>query len=445
MGTAVLLPAVRHSTQENRVVHRLFYLRGSKFDSKTRATWSQPRDPSIKHRNLNSQTPCKMWLIRPFMPIILKPLTVHSVASSLVFGVVPTPMPKKKQLCNSGSMCIGYCTILFGVILQPSNSPLLPLVLSRLASLGLCCFLFRPSHSTDPLPICLITVKVKHSLYLNGRFAAKIHKKKAIMNNELLHDALQITKAAGDAIMGYYQASFDVKDKSPDNPVTEADFAADALLKERLLARLPEAGWLSEETVDSADRLDKKLASVADPPDATKEFPMGIPEFADSAAPVKHGQPVLRIIYNPPVDELFYAIKGGGVFFNGEAVTVTDRTEFAGSTVDASRSERKRGEFEPFEDVVDVRTMGGTAYKLARVAAGWCDVAWSRGPKNEWDICAGVLLVQESNGRCVNLDDEEFTFNNPKTLVNGFIADNGTLHQQVIAALAPHRHTARKN
>ncbi len=261
---------------------------------------------------------------------------------------------------------------------------------------------------------------------------------------ELLKDTLEITRAAGAAIMQYYQSSFDVSDKSPDNPVTDADFAADTLLKERLLARLPEAGWLSEETVDNPARLNNKLVWVVDPLDGTKEFIMGIPEFAVSVGLVEDGQPILGIVYNPPVDEMFYTIKGGGVFFNGNPVSVTNRSHLTGSVVDASRSERKRGEFEPFEATFDIRTMGGTAYKLARVAAGLSDMAWSRGPKNEWDICGGVLLVQEAGGRCVNLDDEEFSFNRPKTLVNGFIADNGILHNELIAALAPHRDTARK-
>jgi myo-inositol-1(or 4)-monophosphatase len=171
---------------------------------------------------------------------------------------------------------------------------------------------------------------------------------------------------------------------------------------------------------------------------------MGEPEFAISVALVEDGQPILGVIYNPPTDELFYATKGGGAFFNDKMVQVTERTKLQGSIINASRSERKRGEFEPFEENFQIRTMGGTAYKLARVAAGLCDAAWSRGPKNEWDICAGVLLVHEAGGRCVNLDDEEFNFNRPKTLVNGFIADNGHLHDDLIAALAPHRDTARK-
>lgn len=259
----------------------------------------------------------------------------------------------------------------------------------------------------------------------------------------LLDDTIAITQAAGAAIMKFYRASFEVTDKKPDNPVTDADFAADTLLKEQLLARLPEAGWLSEETVDNPDRLAKKLVWVVDPLDGTKEFVMGLPEFAISVALVEDGQPVLGVVYNPPLDTIMYGTRGGGVFCNGERVRVTDRTQLQGAHVDASRSERKRGEFAPFEELVALQTMGSIAYKLARIAAGHTDATWSRGPKNEWDICAGVLLVEEAGGRCGNLDDEPFTFNRPKTLVNGIIADNGHLHEQIVAALAPHRHTAR--
>lgn len=262
--------------------------------------------------------------------------------------------------------------------------------------------------------------------------------------NELLTDTIEITRLAGAAIMGFYRSSFDVTDKRPDNPVTDADFAADNLLKEKLLARLPEAGWLSEETVDSHERLSRKLVWVVDPLDGTKEFVLGMPEFSVSVALVEDGQPVLGVIFNPPTGELFAAAKGEGMFFNGTPVQVSDRTQLDGAKIDASRSERKRGEFAPFEALVELTTMGSIAYKLARVAAGHTDATWSRGPKNEWDICAGVLMVQEAGGRCVNLDDAAFPFNQPKTLVNGIIADNGHLHQQIISALAPYRDSARQ-
>jgi myo-inositol-1(or 4)-monophosphatase len=259
----------------------------------------------------------------------------------------------------------------------------------------------------------------------------------------LLEDTIDITKAAGAAIMGYYRSSFDVADKAPDNPVTDADFAADNLLKERLLARLPAAGWLSEETVDSPDRLDKSLVWVVDPLDGTKEFVLGIPEFSVSVGLVENGRSILGVIYNPAIQELYYAEQGGPLYFNGEPVTVSAREQLTGASIDASRSERKRGEFEPFAAMLNIRTMGSIAYKLARVAAGQCDATWSRGPKNEWDICAGVLLVEAGGGKVVDLDDNGFIFNRPRTKVNGIIADNGRLHPQILDALAPYRHTAR--
>lgn len=261
--------------------------------------------------------------------------------------------------------------------------------------------------------------------------------------DNLLQETIEITKAAGDAIMAFYRSSFDVLDKKPDNPVTDADFAADKLLKERLLALLPQSGWLSEETVDSPERLDKQRVWVVDPLDGTKEFVMGIPEFAISVALVEDGQPILGVIHNPPTAEIFSVTKGSGLFLNDEPISASTRMQLQGARVDASRSERRRGEFEPFETMVELKTMGSIAYKLARVAAGHCDATWSRGPKNEWDICAGVLMVEEVNGRCVDLDNQRFTFNRPNTLVNGIIADNGHLHDQITRALAPHRETAR--
>jgi myo-inositol-1(or 4)-monophosphatase len=261
--------------------------------------------------------------------------------------------------------------------------------------------------------------------------------------NKLLDQTIQITRAAGDAIMGYYQDSFTVKDKAPDNPVTDADLAADALLRERLRALLPEAGWLSEETADSPERLQRSRVWVVDPVDGTKEFVMGLPEFSVSVALVEDGLPLLAVVFNPATGELFQARRGKGAYIGGKRFVVSGRAELAGARVDASRSERKRGEFAPFEDFLELRTMGSIAYKLARVAAGQADATWSRGPKNEWDICAGALLIEEAGGRCVDLDGRPFRFNKPFPKVNGIVATNELLYEPVMSLLAPHRAGAR--
>lgn len=244
--------------------------------------------------------------------------------------------------------------------------------------------------------------------------------------------------AAGETIMGFYRDAFTVTDKSPDNPVTEADIAADSLLKKRLLERLPNAGWLSEETADNPARLEREYVWVVDPLDGTKEFVMGIPEFSVSVALVQQGQPVIAVIYNPANGDLFQAERGKGVCRNGWPVTVSERRRIQSAKVDASRSEMKRGEFGPFEGMVELTIVGSIAYKLARVAAGVADATWSRGPKNEWDICAGTLLVEEAGGRCVDLNNEPITFNQVRPKVNGIIATNGRLHSELIAALEPY-------
>lgn len=256
--------------------------------------------------------------------------------------------------------------------------------------------------------------------------------------NELLSQTVEITKAAGATIMEYYRSSYDVTDKAPDNPVTDADLAADTLLKQRLMELLPEAGWLSEETVDNPMRLLKEYVWVVDPLDGTKEFVMGIPEFSVSVGLVQDGRPQLAVIYNPATGELYTAAHKGGVHYNGNPARTSSRTALEGALVDASRSEWKRGEFEPFVDLVETKIVGSIAYKLARVAAGQADATWSRGPKNEWDICAGVLLVTEAGGACVDLDNKEIFFNRPRPKVNGIIADNGALHEALYATLKPH-------
>lgn len=263
--------------------------------------------------------------------------------------------------------------------------------------------------------------------------------------NQQTQDTIAIVREAGQAVMRFYRASFTVRDKSPDNPVTEADIASDTLLKQRLGALLPSAGWLSEETADNPARLERRLLWVVDPIDGTKEFVMGIPEFSISVALVDEGLPVLAVVFNPATGELFVAEKGQGVWCNGERVGVSGREQLSGSLIDASRSEIKRGEFDPFKGIVELRITGSIAYKLARVASGQADGTWSRGPKHEWDICAGALLVQEAGGVCVDLDNNPFQFNKSWPKVNGIIADNGHLHQEIVTSLAPHRTTARKD
>jgi len=226
---------------------------------------------------------------------------------------------------------------------------------------------------------------------------------------------------AGQAIFQMAAEGFETAYKANEDPVTTADLKADSILREGLTEDFPGTGWLSEETRDDYSRLDKELVWVVDPIDGTKEFVSGIPEYAVSVALVEYGLPVLAAVYNPATEELFAAAHGQGAWLNGEAINA-EHALTAKPVLLASRSEIRRGEFEPFEPFAEIRPCGSIAYKLALVAAGIADATFSLGPKNEWDIAAGVLLVSESGGNVTNRSGAPFTFNQRSTLVDGIVA-----------------------
>src|SRR5580704_12166927 len=126
------------------------------------------------------------------------------------------------------------------------------------------------------------------------------------------------------------------------DPVTEADRALDAALKQHLLR--PGEGWLSEETADNPERLEKSRVWIVDPLDGTREFVKGIPEFCVSVGMVENGIPIAGGICNPVTNEIFIGSRESGVTYNGKPAQPSQRKELKGSMVLASRSEVKRGE-----------------------------------------------------------------------------------------------------
>jgi len=273
---------------------------------------------------------------------------------------------------------------------------------------------------------------------------------------EDLELALSAARAAGDALMRRFGEAHEVTYKGPDQPLTAADIEADEILRARLLGARPDYGWLSEETKDAPDRLRRQRVWIVDPLDGTRSYIAGRPEFAVSIGLVEDGQAVLGVVYNPATGELFWAVRGGGAWCQTPArreavrLHVTARSTGDQAVLLASRSEIAAGEFDPFHGGWVLRPTGSTAYKLARLAAGAGDVFLSRGPKSEWDVCAGVLLVEEAGGRATDLAGGELRYNRPDPHVKGILATNGRLHGYllgVVATLPPvqRRTAARQN
>ena len=231
---------------------------------------------------------------------------------------------------------------------------------------------------------------------------------------------------AGGIILNYYKADYEIKDKGYHNPVTTADNAADTRLKEILMVARPNYGWLSEETVDSPERLTKDRVWIVDPLDGTKEFIEGVPHFVVSVALVENGNPIVGVLYNPVTAETFTAAKGEGAELNGEKIQCATKDNVGNMVILNSRSETRRGLWAPYDGTFgELRAIGSVAYKLGLTAAGKADIFASLRPKNEWDICAGNCIINEAGGKLIDLKGNRVVFNREKTLIEpGLIAGN---------------------
>ncbi len=241
---------------------------------------------------------------------------------------------------------------------------------------------------------------------------------------------------AGKILLRYYKNDYEIRDKSYHNPVTTADNAADDFLKESILKQTPGFGWLSEETRDSPERLDKEFVWIVDPLDGTKEFIEGVPHFVVSVGLVKNGQPYLGVIYNPVRQQMICTADDGLVLFNGEKTTLCPGTELNAVGCLNSRSETRHGLWKPWERFFKkLIPIGSVAYKLALVGTGKEDFFVTLRPKNEWDICAGHAILKANGGILRVLDGSEVVYNKPVTVSKpGLAGGNPVLVKKFLEA-----------
>jgi myo-inositol-1(or 4)-monophosphatase len=248
--------------------------------------------------------------------------------------------------------------------------------------------------------------------------------------------AVGAARAAAAIVRRYYKTDLEIELKGHDDPLTAADRESNACIHAIVTKAFPDDGWLSEETADSKARLAKRRVWIVDPLDGTKEFTQHIPEFCVCIALVEDGRPIVAVELNPAADRLYCAVRGQGTTVDGAPARVSAQPVVAEAEVMASRSEDKRGEWDAFKPHCRVVLTGSVAFKLAELSAGHGDATFTLTPKNEWDICAGSLLVEEAGGRVTGLDGKPLVFNQPSPLRPGMVASNGVLHEGLLALIA---------
>jgi len=245
---------------------------------------------------------------------------------------------------------------------------------------------------------------------------------------KLLEDTV---RQAGDIARKFYGGDYKRWSKEGGSPVTEADLAVNAFLRERLAPARPDYGWLSEENADDPARLTKRDLFIIDPIDGTIAFLKNRPHFTICAAVLTDGRPSCGVVFNPISDELYSAAKGGGAHRNALPIRVGSRERLEGAAMLGDRSHLAQAPWPPMH----VQNRNSFAYRLALVADGSADASVSLTAKRDWDLAAADIILEESGGCLSDATGNMLVYNRPVTKQASLVAANPALHAEIISLL----------
>jgi inositol-phosphate phosphatase/L-galactose 1-phosphate phosphatase/histidinol-phosphatase len=251
---------------------------------------------------------------------------------------------------------------------------------------------------------------------------------------DLIALAARCADAAGTAIRPYFRASVAVDTKKDDTPVTEADRAAEAAIREILEAEVPEHGIFGEEF--GTVRADAEYLWVLDPIDGTKSFICGVPLFGTLIALLHKGRPVLGLIDQPVLRERWIGAAGHPAELNGEAIATRSCADLAKARLFTTSPDMFAGarweRYSALRERVAIARYGTDCYAAGLLAAGHIDLL-VEGSLEPYDYCALVPVIEAAGGVVTDWEG------NPATLdIDGHIVAAGDLqvHQAALAILS---------
>jgi len=242
---------------------------------------------------------------------------------------------------------------------------------------------------------------------------------------------------AGKIAMGYFGRDPEVWMKAGVSPVSEADYAVDAFLKGSLRAARPDYGWLSEETVDTPDRLTARRTFVVDPIDGTRAFLERSDVWCVSIAVVEDGRPLAGVLDCPAREEVYEASPGQGATLNGERISVRQgRTQelVAGPKPFIKALPEK---WQPKKGYPYIPSL---AYRLAMVARGVLDGTFVKANSHDWDLAAADLILAEAGGKVVDGTGRILRYADADPSHGVLAAGSGPLLDQMVRIIAEIRH-----
>jgi myo-inositol-1(or 4)-monophosphatase len=247
--------------------------------------------------------------------------------------------------------------------------------------------------------------------------------------------AKETAKEAGKILRKNLEKKNIIEYKGEVNLVTSVDKLSQEYIYEKLSSYFPGHGFLAEEELEKKSKTEFRW--IIDPLDGTTNYAHGFPVFCVSLALEWKGRIILGVIYNPMINELFWAVEKRGAFLNNKKIRVSktkelDRSLLAtGFPYDLRESkENNIGHFNNFVlRAQAVRRCGSAALDLCYVACGRLDGFWEL-KLFPWDLAAGMLIVKEAGGQL-----SDFKNNKIDIYTKEIVASNGLIHSQMIEIL----------
>lgn len=227
-------------------------------------------------------------------------------------------------------------------------------------------------------------------------------------------------------------------EKTPGDPVSEADLAVDNFLRRELSRLLPAAAWLSEESTDDPVRLGQDLIWLVDPIDGTRDFVKGKAGWSVSVALVSAGKPLIGMLSAPARGEEWFSVAGRGATLNGEVLKASTRSDFVGARVPVDQLPSADS------DLVAVEKPNSIALRIAMVAHDKADLVATLRWGFEWDIAAAALIAREAGARVTDAFGMPLAYNKRDPRDFGVLVSAPAIHAEAVGRIAERAHELQK-
>lgn len=248
-----------------------------------------------------------------------------------------------------------------------------------------------------------------------------------------------VTKEAGRIALSYFSRDVEAWDKSPNNPVSEADLAVDEFLRTTLMQNRTGYGWLSEETEDHPERLRCGRLWVVDPIDGTRAFLRNGDDWGISVALVQDQKPIVAAFYAPAKNAFYFAEEGKGATKNGEPIGVSEQADIAAARMMGDPCAFKSEKLwpEPWPKSMYTEQANSIALRICQIADAQFDCCVTLRPKNDWDVAAADLILSEAGGILTTGTGRGLLFNRKQPLHDHIVASNPALRSAIMDRVEP--------